>query len=205
MSRDGWHPQLESAPCLDLAAMFARNDLRANRTRSGHLAWARGGERVAAVHYSAALGEDSGELRVDYVWTPHGEPIPVTCVIPLCTRSAHFGGRYWYMLCPYTWRPARKLYKFSGIEKFCHRTAIRPLPTYASQRVSGLARVQHKRWTIRRKLGDNWTGLLDEPLRPKWMRWRTFNRYAQRDADLAAQEDYFLPAFVLRLLAESGG
>jgi hypothetical protein len=204
MSRDGWRPQIESAPCLDLAAMFARNAVRVNRTTSGTWAWARGGEQVAAVHYAAALGEDIGELRLDYVWTQYDEPLPVTCLIPLCTRSAHFGGRYWYMLCPCTGQPARKLYKFNGVEKFCHRTAIRPLPTYASQRVSGLARVQHKRWTIRRKLGDDRSGLWDAPLKPKWMRSRTFNRYAERDAVLAGREDSFLPAWLVQLLESEG-
>jgi hypothetical protein len=202
MSRDGWRPQLESALCLDLAAMFARNAVRPNCTRSGSWGWARGGKQIAVLHYTATLGEDTGELRLDYTWTPNGEALPVTCVISLCTRPAHFGGRYWYMLCPYTGRPARKLYKFNGIEQFCHRTAIRPLPTYASQRVSGLDRIQHKRWAIRRKLGDDRSGLWDGPFKPKWMRWRTFNRYAERDAELAAREDLFLPAFVLQLLCK---
>lgn len=96
------------------------------------------------------------------------------------------------------------LYKFSGIAKFCHRDAIRPKPTYASQRVSGIARAQAQRWAIRRKLGDECTGLMDEPMKPKWMRWATFERYAKRDAELAEIEDGYLSPYLYRLLLKTG-
>lgn len=92
------------------------------------------------------------------------------------------------MHCPYTQRRVLKLYKFGAIEKFCSRTAIRPLPIYASQRTSGASRIINQRWALRRKLGDTFSDLFSEPCKPKWMRWRTFERYAARDAALAQAE-----------------
>jgi len=91
-----------------------------------------------------------------------------------------------------------KLYKFGSVEKFCARTAIRPLPTYASQRTSGASRIIEQRWAIRRKLGDTYSDLFGEPFKPKRMHRRTFERYAQRDAKLAEAENAYLCRFLSR-------
>ena len=168
------------------------------------------GEQVGSVGYTMALDSTSGTdayggtLILDYRHTDRdsGERKPVTCIIRLSTAQLHYGGRRWYMACPYTRRRALKLYKFSGIEQFCHRTAIRPLPTYASQRVSGSDRINAQRWAIRRKLGDTFSDLFGEPCKPKWMRWATFEKYAARDAELSAQE---LPYFTRFLGLDEAG
>ena len=57
---------------------------------------------------------------------------------------------------------------------------------------------------IRRKLGDDCTGVLDTPLKPKWMRWATFERYAKRDAELSERDDGYLSPFLYRLLLKTG-
>jgi hypothetical protein len=57
---------------------------------------------------------------------------------------------------------------------------------------------------IRRKLGDDYTDLLDTPLKPKWMRWATFDRYARHDAELSEREDGCLSPFLYRLLLKTG-
>lgn len=203
MSRDGWRPHIESALCLDLAALFRQGALRAHCTNSGTWQWSRGGERVATISYSATLGEETGVLRLNYSWTPNDEPQNVTCIIRLSSRPLTFGGRHWFMHCPYTRQRARKLYKFSPIEQFCHRTAIRPLPTYASQRVSGSDRINEKRWALRRRIGDTYSDLCGELCKPPWMRWHTFERYAQRDAELAERDDEYLYRFLGRMMAKT--
>ena len=90
----------------------------------------------------------------------------------------------------------------SGIEQFCHREAIIPLPTYASQRVSGLAKLQERRWAIRRRLGDDQSGLGWGPLKPKWMRWKTFERYERLDDQLAELEDRTWSPLLRKLAAQ---
>jgi hypothetical protein len=188
MSGSGWRPHIESARCLCVNALLRQCSIRPGFTTSGSWRWSQNGETVASVGYNARLGFDSGELRLSYTWTPDGEPSDVICTIRLSSLPLQFGGRRWYMHCPYTDRRVLKLYKFGSIEKFCARTAVRPSPTYASQRVSGSDRINAQRWAIRRKIGDEYSDLFGEPYKPKRMRWRTFQRYADRDAELAAAD-----------------
>lgn len=127
------------------------------------------------------------------------------CVIRLEPLPCHYGGIRWYSRCPYTGRRAVKLHKWSDIAKFCHRDAIRPKPTYASQRDGGCDRVMRQRWAIRCKLGDDFTDLFRPPIRPKGVRWRTFERYAARDAELEAREWVYFGRLLGRLGAVAPG
>jgi hypothetical protein len=206
MSRYGWRPHIEAALALDLAAPSVARVVRPNNHSSGWWFWSRDGETVATVRYCVNTQDDFGLLTLTYSVTDgySDERKQVSCRIGLVSAPLHFGGRRWWLVCPITFRRARKLYRFGGIDLFCHRTAVRPQPTYASQRVSGICRVQAQRWAIRRKLGDDCTGLLDEPLKPRWMRWRTFDRYHARDAELAEREDQHLAPALYRLLLKTG-
>jgi hypothetical protein len=191
----GWRPHIESALCLSVDRLLKTGCITPGNFRSGTLRWTRtdhwGGsaEEIASAGYSAQLGDDSGTLTLHYTCTGRaGERKAITCTIALVTRPCHYGGRRWYFVCPYTGRRALKLYKWSGIDLYCHRNAIKPRPTYASQRESGGNRIIAQRWALRRKLGDNFSDLFGEPCKPKRMHWRTFNRYAARDAELADRE-----------------
>lgn len=195
----GWRPHIESALTLSVSSLFKAGALRAGATTSGSWQWSRYGERVADISYHAVLGADSGELCLSYTWKREGTPQVVACNIHLSSLPLQFGGRRWYMHCPYTGRRVLKLYKFGSVEQFCARTAIRPLPTYASQRTSGASRIIDQRWAIRRKLGDNISDLFGEPWKPKRMHWRTFERYAERDAELAERENGYLLRLIGRL------
>lgn len=179
--------------------MFKCGALCAGATTSGSWQWSRDGEKFASISYSASLSTESGELRLSYTWTPDGKPQDVICIIRLSSLPLQYGGRRWYMHCPCTGRRVLKLYKFGSIERFCCRTAIRPLPTYASQRTSGSDRIMAQRWAIRRKMGDTFSDLFGEPFKPKGMRWRTFERYAERDAELAERENGYLLRLIGRL------
>jgi hypothetical protein len=187
----GWRPHIESATCLDVRRMLKLGSLVPNRETYGSWQWKNGdGEKVASVNYHATLTETVGLLVLDYTYRDRntGERQPVTCRIPLEAVPCHYGGHRWYARCPSTGRRTVKLYKWNGIAPFCHRDAIRPKPTYASQRTSGASKIIDQRWALRRKMGDDFSDLFGEPFKPKWMRWRTFERYAARDAALAARE-----------------
>ena len=192
MSNYGWRPHIESALSLSVGSLFKAGALRASTTTSGGWQWSYDGKETASIGYSATLSAESGELRLSYTWTPDSKPQDVTCTIRLSSLPLQYGGRRWYMHCPYTHRRVLKLYKFDGVEQFCCRTAIRPLPTYNSQRTSGAKRVIDQRWALRQKMGDRVSNLLDEPFKPQRMRWRTFEKYAARDAELAGRADGFL-------------
>ncbi|MBS0213186.1 MAG: hypothetical protein JSR26_08430 [Proteobacteria bacterium] len=195
----GWHPHIESALRLDLRQLFRKGALRPGCTTAGGWHWTQDGEELASIGYRATLADDSGTLTLDYSQTTDGKRQPVTCCIDLVSQPCPYGGRRWYFLCPYTHRRALKLYKWNGIEQFCHREAIKPKPTYASQRTGGGNRINEQRWALRRKLGDRWSDLFGEPCKPKGMRWRTFERYAARDAELAARDGVYLGRLLARM------
>ena len=155
---------------------------------AGGWRWTHDGKETARIGYRAMLGEVSGTLELDYTATVGGERRAITCALTLESLPCHYGGRRWCVCCPYTHRRAWKLYKWAGVEWFCHRDAVKPRPTYASQRRSGSDRIIAQRWAIRRKLGDDFSDLFGEPIKPKWVRWRTFERYAARDAELESRE-----------------
>jgi hypothetical protein len=206
MSRDGYRPHLESALSLDVVKFQRAGLLLPNHQSSGRWKWEFGDGDVAVVCYSIQTFAFAGKLTLRYGSRERdsGEFKPVVCVVPLTTTTPPYGGFRWWMHCPYTKKRARKLYKFGGIEQFCHREAIIPLPTYASQRVSGLAKIQQRRWAIRRRLGDEESGLGWGPIKPKWMRWKTFERYERLDDQLAELEDRTWSPYLRRLAATLG-
>ncbi len=181
MSFSGWHPWIESAQVLSVSKLQTWAILFPESVRTGVLTWTDAyGDETYRVQYRAELHDSWGRLDLTDEHRTYG--------ITLSTTALNFGGRRWWMHCPFTSRRALKLHRYPSLGKFCHRTAIRPLPTYASQRISGLDRIMERRWAIRRKLGDEGS-LFDSLQKPKWMRWRTFERYEQLDETLAAQED----------------
>lgn len=196
MANGGWRPHIESALCLSLPRLLEIRQVVPGCTTGGVLQWSRDGECIASVRFRAVLGDTSGTLSLSYQADGRAED----CTIRLSTVPNHYGGRNWFLHCPVSGRRARKLYKWSGLPDFRHREAVRPRPTYASQRDSGYDRINRQRWALRHKMGDQWSDLFGEPLKPKWMRRHTFERYAARDAELEARE---APAWA-RLLGRLG-
>lgn len=192
MSGSGWHPHIESALSLSLRCLFTKGALRVGCETSGGWHWTDTytGKEIGSIRYRTELGDEVGTLTLSYSHADRDTSARknIECIIRLSSVPLRYGGRRWYVHCPYTGRRALKLYKFSGIEQFCCRNAVRPLPTYASQRLSGSDRIISQRWALRRKLDDNFTDLFGAPFKPKWMRWRTFEKYARRDAQLADRE-----------------
>ncbi|HWG09880.1 MAG TPA: hypothetical protein VN693_00045 [Rhodanobacteraceae bacterium] len=197
----GWRPHLEGALSLDLRRMFKARALWPGCDTRGGWQWTNSytGEQTGSIGYHAKLGTDGGTLTLDYKQGKGDERKVISCTIRLVTVPCHYGGWRWLFVCPYTGKRALVLYKWNGIDWFCHRNAIRPSPTYASQRRGGSDRIMAQRWAIRRKLGDDFSTLFDEPFKPRGMHWRTFQRYAARDAALAAREGVFMTRMLGRL------
>lgn len=204
MSRHGWRPPIESALRLNLQSLFAHGALQPPFITSGEWQWTCDGKEAACIGYRADLDVDSGTLTLNYSVGREGNRKPVACKIALTTLPRHYGGRIWYFVCPYTGKRARMLYKWDGIDLFCHREAIKPKPTYAIQRVSGLERINAQRWALRRKLDDRFSDLFGEPCKPERMRWATFQRYLDRDAELEAREGPFMARLLGRMGVDFG-
>jgi hypothetical protein len=125
-------------------------------------------------------------------------------LIPLVSSPRHFGGRQWYFVCPVTHRRASVLWKPPGAKEFCSRQAWGRKVAYGSQFQSVYDRGHAGKAKVKARL----IGELDPedwelPPKPKWMRWRTYNRLAERfDAydDMTYPDDSTLPALVAKLM-----
>jgi hypothetical protein len=102
--------------------------------------------------------------------------------ISLCSIVCNFGGRRWYFTCPRTHERVSVLWKPRGSPMFASRQAFQRQVAYFSQFLTPGARAVQSAQNIRRKLGgDNSPALLsDFPAKPKWMRWRTYERLLNR-------------------------
>jgi hypothetical protein len=108
----------------------------------------------------------------DY-WT--GEELAIDDKILLATSRPKFGGLRWWFVCPRLNRRVRKLYLPLGGRHFWSR-AYRLV--YASQRSTALDRAHRGQAKIKARLiGDHDPREWDLPPKPKWMRWRTYQRY----------------------------
>jgi hypothetical protein len=112
----------------------------------------------------------------DY-WT--GEPHDIDELIYLVATRPPFGGVRWWFVCPRTNRRVRMLYLPLGARRFASRRAYRL--AYASQRGTGVDRAHRGQAKIKARLiGDHDPGEWDLPPKPKWMRWRTYQRYVDK-------------------------
>ena len=103
--------------------------------------------------------------------------------IILVPRARHFGGQQWYFMCPVRNRPVSVLWKPSGATRFCSRQTWGRQVAYQSQfndstnrAHTGKARINSRLCSIAGLDADDW----DFPPKPKWMRWRTYNRYEKQ-------------------------
>jgi hypothetical protein len=103
-------------------------------------------------------GDRSVRDRIRLVWT---EPT--------------YGGRRWWFQCPRTGCRTTKLFLPNGGRHFWSRQAYGL--GYACQREGRFDRLQRRAAKLNRQLGGEGWGTWDTPPRkPKWMRWRTYER-----------------------------
>jgi len=104
--------------------------------------------------------------------------------VRLVTTRPHYGGVRWWFVCLLSDRRARVLYLPKSGTVFASRQALEL--AYRSQRHAGVKRSHARQRRIWAKLGANYRYFGEPPpLKPKWMRWPTYDRLR---AELAAAE-----------------
>ena len=102
-------------------------------------------------------------------------------ILMACRR--YFGGRQWYFICPYTNRRVSVLWKPPGADKFASRHAWAGHVAYASQFETAYDRTYRAQYKINLRLcliGGFNAAEWKYPPKPKWMRWRIYNRAIEK-------------------------
>jgi hypothetical protein len=102
--------------------------------------------------------------------------------ITLIPRPRHFGGHQWYFICPAMNRDCSVVWLPPGANRFCSRQKWGGRRVaYATQFADPDNRAHIGQAKIKAKLiGDLDPDQWDLPPKPKWMRWKTYNRYVER-------------------------
>jgi hypothetical protein len=155
--------------------------------------WSRSG--AVAVITANLCDPETGWLRCR---TEHADQL-----IPLGSCPRRFGGRQWYFVCPVTNKRASVFWRPPGAKEFRSRQAWGEKVAYRSQFQTIYDRGHAGKAKIKTRLigelnPEDW----ELPPKPKWMRWRTYKRLAERfDAydDMTYPDDSTLPALVAKL------
>ncbi len=197
--RHGGRPTVEDGLTVNLPLMFRESWIRdGGSSTSGRLTWSRNGNTFAKIGYSYSLmNHENAWLELTYTRTRYGEePTKVEQRVRLTATQPNYGGRRWWMICPFTGKRVAKLHMPSGGDKFASREAWRL--GYRSQRVAHRDRAFEQLFRLQRKLGcdEGWEAGL---YRPKGMWNRTFERHLDRYYELDAQCSVKMSGLLRRL------
>lgn len=163
---------------IDLAWMLRTGRAREGMLIRGTLSWNCGGEPAGSISYAAHMDEPGRErLELSYSRGEGEGREHVRQTVHLCHTLPHYGGKRWWMICPYRSVRAGKLYKPAGGDRFASRQAWRL--AYNSQREASRDRAFEKLFRLQKKLGCD-TGWEAGLFRPKGMWHRTFERHLER-------------------------
>lgn len=176
-------PTVETSLFIDLAWMLRTGLAVPGADLSGSVIWDVRVGLVERVEYAAHMATAGAERLVLICGV--GE---VRQIVRLCHSRPNYGGRRWWMVCPYRSAPVNRLYLPPGGDRFASRQHYRL--GYRSERIAENARALDRLFAFQRTLGCP-EGLGEMPLRPKGMWHRTYarrvERYRQLEADALAE------------------
>lgn len=153
---------------------------------TGSIHYTCGGEPSGSIGYRCDMRDlENAKLTLNYTRTPlGGEPEKVEQHIWLTYTQPHYGGRRWWMTCPYGGGRVGKLYLPPTGDRFASRKAWRL--GYQSQRNTEHDRPFEALAKLQKRLGceEGW----ERPIRrPKGMWNQTYAEYERRYWELDAQ------------------
>lgn len=195
--RHGGRPIAEHCLRIDLAWMLRTNRANEGYCHWGTLNWTCGGSPSGSVNYSAEMDQPGRErLELRYKRGSGDDTEQVRQTIQLCHTIPHYGGKRWWMICPYRSVRVGKLYLPPGGDRFASRNAWRL--GYQSQRNRPLDNKFERLFSIQKKLGCE-QGWGNSPRKPKGMWWRTYWRHMEEFWELDAQCGAEMMAWLGRL------
>src|SRR5262249_28943431 len=128
-----------------------------------------------------ASGWLSADMQSDDEGLFHIQICELNQQIALSTFPRHYGGRQWFFVCPGTKRRASVLLLPGGALQFASRHAWPGRVAYRAQFMTAMDRAYLGMEKIKRCLiGDLDPEEWELPPKPKWMRWKTYQRYVEQ-------------------------
>lgn len=195
--RYGGRPTADASMRIDLAWMLRSGYAKEGAITQSTLHWNCGGQPSGSISYVAAMHlEGDEQLRLSYTRGEGEDKEHVKQTVRLCHTRPNYGGKRWWMICPYRGVRVGKLYLPPGGDRFASRQAWQL--GYQSQRISQRDRPFEALFRLQKKLGceQGWGNWIT---RPKGMHQRTFEQHLREFEyldDLCAAE---MMTFALRL------
>ncbi|OHC97813.1 MAG: hypothetical protein A3H25_03870 [Sphingomonadales bacterium RIFCSPLOWO2_12_FULL_63_15] len=195
-------PTAEASFRLDLAWVLRTGRAKEGDDLKGTLSWSRRGEHAGSIGYKAMMSEPGKErLELSYSRGSGDDRQEVSQTVTLCFTRPHYGGKRWWMICPYRGIRVGKLYLPPGGDRFASRTAWRL--GYHIQRVARHDRASERLFRLQAKLGCD-MGLDAFPRRPKGMWQRTYARHLALYWELDEAADAEMTMALARIMGRFG-
>lgn len=176
--RYGGRPTADMSKRIDIAWMIRTRRAIPGTIVSGILNWSCGDSPAGSISYKAdMIDPDFARLHLNYIRASGDDAEKVEQCIRLHYSEPHFGGKRWWMNCPFRNIRVSKLYMPSGGDRFASRQAWRL--GYHCQRVAHRDRAFEKLFRLQKKL-DSPTGWGNSLYRPKGMWQQTYERHLER-------------------------
>jgi len=176
--RSGGRPVAEHCLRIELPWMLKTGRVVPGQHIRSSLHWSRGDEPAGNIRYEAIMSEPGCErLILTYTRGSGADKESVRQEVRLVWTQPHYGGKRWWMICPYRGGRCAKLFLPGNGDRFASRKAWRM--QYTSQRATWHDAPFERLNRLQRKLGcregyDEWI------FRPKGMWHRTFERHQAR-------------------------
>ncbi len=200
--RSGGRPVAEHSLRIDLPWMIRTQRVIPGSHITSRLYWTRGGEPSGDISYAAIMDEPGSErLILTYTRDNGGEKESVRQEVRLVWTQPNYGGRRWWMICPYRGVRCSKLFMPGNGDRFASRKAWRM--AYASQRSAWHDKPFERLNRVQRKLGCR-EGHDEYIYRPKGMWHRTFARHLAEYEAAQDQCDGVFAGMMSRIMAIQG-
>jgi len=178
-------PTADASLRIDIAWMLRTGHAKVGGHIAGTLRWNCRGEPSGSISYTARMDEPGNErLELSYTRGEGERRESVRQTIRLCHTVPHYGGKRWWMICPYQGIRVGKLYLPGDGDRFASRKAWRL--AYHIQHVAHRDRPLERLFSLQKKLGGRQSVDAGLP-RPKGMWQRTYDRHMERYERLDAQ------------------
>lgn len=171
-------PTVEASLIIDLARMLRTGKIVPGADMTGCLTWTSRGQPIMQAEYAARMATVGAErLELNYGGGAVRQTIRLRHTVP------NYGGKRWWLVCPYRGALVNNLYLPPGGDRFASRQVYRL--GYRSERSTAQARALDRLFALQSKLSCPQS--VGVPLcRPKGMWRRTFARHLERHAQLEA-------------------